>query len=464
MTSQENRDFDVVVIGSGPGGEGAAMQLAKGGKKVALVERHDLVGGGCTHWGTIPSKALRFAIYQLTEVMQSPLFGKNHIKTPTMTELRDSARSVIEQQVTLRSGFYSRNSVEVVHGHAQFLDAHTISIDDDRRISADFFVIAVGSRPYRPDNVDFSHPAIHDSDSILSMDRKPNSLTVYGAGVIGCEYTSMFRNLKIKINLVNSRDRLLDFLDDEISDALSYHMRDRGVAIRHQETFERIEGIDDGVVIYLKSGKQFKSDALLWAVGRTGNTHDLGLDAVGLVPDSRGYLEVDSCFKTELDNVYAVGDVVGIPSLASAAYTQGRTAGNHILGSREDICQLVSEIPTGIYTSPEISSIGKTEKQLTEQKVPYEIGVSQFKQLAKAQITGQTVGMLKLLFHRKSLEVLGVHCFGANASEIIHIGQAIMSQEGPANTLRYFMNSTFNYPTMAEAYRVAALNGYNRLF
>ena len=464
MNDVGQRDFDVIVIGSGPGGEGAAMQLAKGGKRVAIIERYDLVGGGCTHWGTIPSKALRFAIYQYTEAMQNPVFGSNQIKTPSITQLRASARTIIEKQVAMRAGFYSRNSVEVINGHAKFTDGNTLLVGDERKVTADHFVIAVGSRPYRPDSVDFSHPCIYDSDSILGIDDKPGSLTVYGAGVIGCEYTSMFRNLKIKINLVNSRNRLLDFLDDEISDALSYHMRDRGVAIRHQESFERIEGIENGVVLYLKSGKQIKSDALLWAVGRTGNTHDLGIENVGLEADSRGYLKVDSCFRTQVENVYAVGDVVGIPSLASAAYTQGRTAGNHILGNQKDFCQLSAEIPTGIYTSPEISSIGKNEKQLTEQKVPYEIGVSQFKQLAKAQITGQTVGMLKLLFHRESLEVLGVHCFGANASEIIHIGQAVMSQEGPSNSLRYFMNSTFNYPTMAEAYRVAALNGYNRLF
>ena len=464
MSEKPEMDFDVVVIGSGPGGEGAAMQLAKGGKRVAVVERYHMVGGGCTHWGTIPSKALRFAIYQLTEAMQNPLLDGNEIKTPSMAQLRESARAVIEKQVDMRSGFYSRNSIEVIQGNARFEDVNTLVIDDERRIRADRFVIAVGSRPYRPSDVDFSHPSIYDSDSILGIENRPNSMTVYGAGVIGCEYTSMFRNLKIKINLVNSREGLLDFLDDEISDALSYHMRDRGVAIRHQETFDRIEGTDDGVVLYLKSGKQIKSDSLLWAVGRTGNTHDLGIEKIGLEADSRGYLKVDGCFRTQTENIYAVGDVVGIPSLASAAYTQGRTAGNHILGNDKDFCQLSSEIPTGIYTSPEISSIGKNEKELTELKVPYEIGVSQFKHLAKAQITGKTVGVLKLLFHRETLEVLGVHCFGANASEIIHIGQAIMSQPDSANSLRYFMNSTFNYPTMAEAYRVAALNGYNRLF
>ena len=457
-----SKKYDVVVIGSGPGGEGAAMQLVKGGKKVAVVEKYGQIGGGCTHWGTIPSKALRFAIHQYTEAVRNPLVKVE--STPTMKELRQSARSIIEQQESMRRGFYSRNHVDVLHGMAKFRDANSITLNGEEIVEAEHFVVAVGSRPYRPDSVNFDHPRIYDSDSILGLEDKPKSMTVYGAGVIGCEYTSMFRNLGIKINLVNSRGGLLDFLDNEISDALGYQMRDHGIAIRHDETFESITGSDDGVVISLASGKQFKTDILLWAVGRTGNTSQLGIDNIGLESDSRGYLKVDGCFQTATENVFAVGDVVGIPSLASAAYTQGRAAANRILGNDQDFCRLAHEVPTGIYTSPEISSIGKTEKELTEEKVPYEIGVSHFKHLAKAQINGQTVGMLKILFHRDSLEVLGVHCFGANASEIIHIGQAVMSQENEGNSLRYFMNSTFNYPTMAEAYRVAALNGYNRLF
>ena len=455
--------YDVVVIGSGPGGEGAAMQLAKSGKRVAIVERFGQIGGGCTHWGTIPSKALRFAIFQVMESMRNPLIRNEG--RPSIQELRQSAQQIIQQQEGMRRGFYTRNNVEVVHGTARFVDKNVVSIDDgEQQLQADHFVIAVGSRPYRPESVDFNHPRIFDSDSILGMEHKPSTMTVYGAGVIGCEYTSMFRNLRIKINLINSRSRLLDFLDDESSDAVSYQMRDQGIAIRHDEVFESIEGQESGVVIQLQSGKQIKSDILLWAIGRTGNTDKLGIEHLGLTADSRGYLKVNECFQTETENVFAVGDVVGIPSLASAAYTQGRAAANRILDNETDFCKLAHEIPTGIYTSPEISSIGRTERELTDEKVRYEIGVSHFKSLAKAQITGQTVGMLKILFDPESLKVLGVHCFGANASEIIHIGQAIMNQEGPANTLRYFMNSTFNYPTMAEAYRVAALNGYNRLF
>jgi len=332
-----------------------------------------------------------------------------------------------------------------------------------RLLRADSFIIATGSRPFQPDNIDFNHPRIHNSDSILDLNETPRSVSVFGAGVIGCEYASMFRNIGVKVNLINTRSKLLEFLDDEIVDALSYHLRDRGVVIRHGESYDRVEPHDDGVVLHLVSGKQIKTDILLWAAGRSGNTNDLGLDNVGIAANNRGLIEVDENFRTNQENIYAVGDVIGRPSLASAAYVQGRYAAFHMInGSCERA--MIEDIPTGIYTSPEISSLGKTERELTELEVPYEVGQSTFKSLARAQITGQTVGMLKLLFHRESLQLLGIHCFGANASEIIHIGQAIMSQPGEQNSLRYFVNSTFNYPTMAEAYRVAALNGLNRLF
>lgn len=455
---------DVVVIGSGPGGEGAAMQLAKGGKKVIACERYHRIGGGCTHWGTIPSKALRFSIYQMTEALKNPMMVRAGVKAnPTMADLRQSAQSVISQQESMRRSFYSRNEVQVLTGHAKFIEPNVIAVGSNTTIHAEQVVLAVGSRPYRPAEVDFQHPRIFDSDTILDLAVKPHTMTVYGAGVIGCEYASMFRNLDVKINLVNTRSRLLEFLDDEITDALSYHLRDRGVLIRHNESLDRIETDSDGVVLYLKSGKALKTDILLWAAGRVGNVEDLGLDIVGLEPNKRGYLETNEYFQTTTDHVYAVGDVVGFPSLASAAYTQGRAAANHILGKTEMI-QHLGEIPAGIYTSPEISSIGKTEKQLTDECVPYEVGHSHFKSLARAQISGRAVGMLKILFHRETLEILGVHCFGPSAAEIIHIGQAIMAQPGENNSLKYFLNTTFNYPTMAEAYRVAALNGFNRLF
>ena len=460
--------YDLIVIGTGPGGEGAAMQATKHGLKVAAVESYAKVGGGCTHWATIPSKALRFAIFQMLEFNSNPLYRQAGLPVElSFPDLRKSAGAVIQQQQQMRQGFYERNDVPIHFGRAQFIDPHTIEVVSEggvtEQLSADNFVIAVGSRPYRPPDVDFNHPRIFDSDTILSLSYTPKSVSIYGAGVVGCEYASMFRNLGCKLNLVNTRQQLLEFLDDEICDALSYHLRERGALIRHGEEYDRIEGQDDGVILHLKSGKKIKTDILLWANGRTGNADGLNPGAVGLVPNSRGQLEVDQRYCTKVPNIYAVGDVIGPPALASAAYVQGRAAAMHIAGD-ETANVLAKDIPTGIYTSPEISSLGKTERQLTAAGIPYEIGHAQFKSLARAQITGRRVGMLKLLFHRETLAILGIHCFGENAAEIIHIGQAIMSQPGSGNTLMYFITTTFNYPTMAEAYRVAALNGYNRLF
>ncbi len=460
--------YDIVVIGTGPGGEGASMQAAKSGRKIAAIERFASIGGGCTHWGTIPSKALRFAIFRMTEVNNNRLVRDAGIVLNfDFPQLLKSSKAVIDQQVDLRHSFYDRNHVPVYCGQAKFIDAHTIEVCEShegrQRIHADSFVIATGSRPYRPPDVDFDHPRIFDSDTILNLSHTPQSITVYGAGVVGCEYASMFRNLGVKVNLVNTRSQLLEFLDDEIVDALAYSMRERGVVIRNREEYDKVEGRDDGVVLSLKSGKQIKSDILLWANGRTGNSDEMGLETLGIVPNNRGHIPVNADFQTTAPHIYAVGDVIGWPSLASAAYDQGRYAASHcIFGKCERA--LIEDIPTGIYTSPEISSLGKTERQLTEAQIPYEVGHSQFKSLARAQITGQTVGMLKLLFHRETLQILGIHCFGANSAEIIHIGQAIMSQRGEANSVKYFVNTTFNYPTMAEAYRVAALNGLNRLF
>ncbi|MEI8382845.1 MAG: Si-specific NAD(P)(+) transhydrogenase [Planctomycetota bacterium] len=466
-------EYDVLVIGTGPGGEGAAMQAVKHGKSVAVLEREPTVGGSCTHRGTIPSKALRYAIFQMTEVNSNVLFREHGITANFMIpDLRRRAKSVIEAQVKMRTTFYDRNDVPIIRGQAKFLDPHTVEAveaDGSRTVvRGKYVVIATGSRPYRPPEVDFSHSRIFDSDTILDVDFHFKSITVFGAGVIGCEYASMFRNLEIKVNLVNTRDRLLEFLDEEIVDALSYHLRERGVVIRHREEFDRIDAVDDGVVMALKSGKLLKTDILLWAAGRTGNTDSLGLENTGIIPDQRGNIPVNENLQTIVPHIYGAGDVIGPPALASAAYNQGRYAANEILKGLGcgDECRLPPslDIPAGIYTSPEISSLGKTERELTQDKVPYEVGHAHFKSIARAQITGQTAGMLKLLFHRETLEILGIHCFGANASEIIHIGQAIMSQPKPHNTLLYFINTTFNYPTMAEAYRVAALNGYNRLF
>lgn len=451
-------DYEVIVIGSGPGGEGAAMKAVKAGKKVALCDVFANIGGNCTHRGTIPSKALRHA----TQILES----RNDFRNVHYQDLLATAEGVIKSQMDLRKGFYDRNWVDILDGFATFIDKNRIEVQhtngEVKEYTADYFVIATGSRPYHPENVDFSHPRILDSDTVLDLKDHPQSIAIYGAGVIGCEYASIFRGLRTKVNLINTRSQLLSFLDDEIVDALAYHLRENGVIIRHKEEYDRVEADDNGVTIYLKSNKKIRTDYLLWAQGRTGNSDKLSLDNLGLEVDYKGSIKVNENHQTNVTNIYAVGDIVGYPSLASASYDQGRFAATHIVEGKTDY-QLVENIPTGIYTLPEISSIGKTERELTEEKIPYELGRSFFKHLARAQITGHTTGMLKILFHRDTLEILGIHCFGTGAAEIIHIGQAIMSQEKEKNNLMYFVNTTFNYPTMAEAYRVAALNGLNRV-
>jgi NAD(P) transhydrogenase len=465
------QSFDLVIIGSGPAGEGAAMKAAKDGASVAVIERAREVGGGCVHWATIPSKALRHSVGQFLDLKKSPLFASLAAQLkPGFPQLLRAAEGVIARQVTMRRDFYERNHVEVIRGHASFAGQGELEVKTTagpRRVRGKNILVAVGSRPYRPTpdqipGIDFAHPRIVDSDTVLKLGHTPDSITIYGAGVVGCEYASIFRNLGVKVNLVNGRDKLLSFLDDEIIDALAYHLRDQGVVIRHNEEAERVETKDDMVVLHLKSGKKIGSEVLLWANGRSGNTHDLGLPNVGLAADARGLIAVDERFRTKVENVFAAGDVIGPPSLASASYDQSRFAAAAALHGHAD-WQLVTNVPTGIYTSPEISSVGRTERELTAEGIPYEVGHSLFRSLARAQITGNTVGMLKILFHRETLQILGIHCFGDQAAEIVHIGQAIMSQTGTANTVMYFVNTTFNYPTMAEAYRVAALNGINRL-
>ncbi|TMM45607.1 Si-specific NAD(P)(+) transhydrogenase [Colwellia ponticola] len=461
-------DYDVLIIGTGPGGEGAAMNLAKHHKKVAIIERYHQVGGGCTHWGTIPSKALRQSVRRLIEFNLNPLFNQNNqVKQLTFQDILSHASDVINKQVNLRAGFYKRNGVEQILGEASFIDANTLHVlhsdGSVEELSAKQIVIATGSRPYQPDIIDFNHPRIYDSDSILSLKHAPRHVIIYGAGVIGCEYASIFRGLGVKVDLINTRERLLSFLDTEISDSLSYHLWNNGVVIRHGEEIDRVEANDDNVIVYLKSGKKMRADCLLFANGRTGNTADLNLSAAGLPADSRGQLKVNRHYQTEIDNIFAVGDVIGYPSLASAAFDQGRISALAMVDSSSE-AKLIVDIPTGIYTIPEISSVGKTEQELTQAKVPYEVGRAQFKHLARAQISNNLVGSLKILFHRETKEILGIHCFGENAAEIIHIGQAIMQQKNGGNTIEYFVETTFNYPTMAEAFRVAALNGLNRLF
>jgi len=450
--------YDVIVIGTGPGGEGAALKSAKEGKRVAVVDDFSEVGGRCTNLSTIPSKALLHSVRQLS------ITGRQY--NQSFADLLTNAESVIQKQVTLRRSFYDRNQIDVIVGFASFADAHTIEVSAKelpaKRLSAGAIVIATGARPYHPPDVDFSHPRILDSDTVLTLKERVRSVIIYGAGVIGCEYASIFRGCGVKATLINSRDRLLSFLDDEISVALSYHLRENGVTILHNEEYEKVEYGEQDVILHLGSKKKIRADYLLWVQGRTGNSSNMGLKTIGVQTDSRGYIKINENYQTSQPHIYAVGDVVGFPSLASAAYDQGRFAATHLVTGKCDY-RLVEHIPAGIYTIPEISSVGLTEQELTQRKVPYETGHAFFRNLARAQIIGEATGMLKILFHRETLKILGIHCFGANATEIIHIGQAVLSQKGKANSLMYFINTTFNYPTMAEAYRVAALNGLNQV-
>ncbi|SEQ68770.1 NAD(P) transhydrogenase [Amphritea atlantica] len=459
-------DYDVIVIGSGPAGEGAAMNAAKKGRRVAVIESQDSVGGNCTHKGTIPSKALRHSVKQIIEFNTNPMF--RDIGEPrwfSFPKVLKRAEKVISNQVMMRTNFYARNRIDLFFGQAEFADKNTVlvtgTVKGNETLRAKNIIIATGSRPYKPDDIDFNHPRIYNSDTVLTLSHTPRTLIIYGAGVIGSEYASIFSGLGVKVDLIDSMDRLLSFLDAEISDSLSYHLRNNAVKIRHNEVYEKVVADERGVTLTLRSGKMIRADAFLWCNGRSGNTDMLKLENIGLEANSRGQIEVDEHYRTKSEGIYACGDVIGWPALASAALDQGRAASSDMLNA-EDF-RYINDVPTGIYTIPEISSIGKTEEQLTEECVPYEVGQAFFKDTARAQISGEPVGMLKILFNRDTLAILGIHCFGDQASEIVHIGQAIMNQAGEANTINYFVNTTFNYPTMAEAYRVAAIAGLNRI-
>ncbi|PCJ28672.1 MAG: Si-specific NAD(P)(+) transhydrogenase [SAR86 cluster bacterium] len=460
----EKNHFDIIVIGSGPAGEAAAMNAKKNGRSVAVICDLESVGGSCTHFGTIPSKALRHSVKQVMQFNSNPMFRDfGDARKLSFQQILKHIDRVIYEQVRMRTDFYERNRIPIFKGKASFIDKKTIKLIGKRiKLSAKYFIIATGSRPYHPPDVDFSHHCLFDSDSILTLDHSPRKVTVIGAGVIGCEYASIFGGLGSKVELINPSASLLNFLDTEISDALTYHLRNVGVRSRHNEEFQKMEYFDDHIVTYLQSGKKIRSDIVLWANGRSGNTKTLGLKQLGIKTNSRLQIPVNEKYQTSVKNIYAAGDVIGWPSLAGAAYDQGRAASNAIVAPED--CYPVTEVATGIYTIPEISTLGATEAELTEKKIPYEVGKAFFKNTARAQITGEQVGMLKLIFHFETLELLGIHCFGDQASEIVHIGQAIMRQPAPGNSIKYFLTTTFNYPTMAEAYRTAALDGLNRVF
>jgi NAD(P) transhydrogenase len=458
--------FDLIVIGSGPGGEKAAMQAAKLNKRVLLVERGEAPGGACMHTGTIPSKTLRESVRFLSMMRTRSVYGisvhqEDHL---TVNSLMHRKRGAIGALVERLESNFERNDVRYLHGSAKFTGAHTIEVTGQggkqEQYRGHFIVIATGSRPYRPDFVDFSDPRLLDADTVLNIQHIPKSVTIVGAGVIGCEYATIFSNLGVRVNLVNPRQVLLDFLDQEISNALDYLMRERGVRIRLNETLRAVDTDKTGVNAYLESGKVLKSEFLLYANGRTGNTDELGLEALGISVNSRKQVKVNPFFQVSgHPHIYAVGDVIGFPSLAATSMDQGRLAAKHAFTGKDEKLDF-NLMPTGIYTIPEISFVGATEEQLTRDKVPYEVGTSSYKEIARGQIMGNTTGRLKLLFHRETLKLLGVHILGDEATDLVHIGQAVMSFGG---TIEYFFDRVLNYPTFSECYRVAALNGYNRL-
>ena len=462
-------DYDMVVIGSGPAGQRAAVQAAKLGKRTAIVERHAEIGGVMVNSGTIPSKTLREAVMYLTGYRERGIYGESYaVKDDiTMSDLMIRTNHVMQQKTDTLRHQLLRNRVELITAHASFIDSHTLSLDavdgrGSRPITTDKVVVAVGTSAAKPDwtNVDGKHILL--SDDILNLSELPRSLAIIGGGVIGLEYGSIFATLGIRVTLIERDPRLLDFVDSELIDTLVYHLRQKRVTLRLNEEVTWMEPFDDErgphVRIRLVSGKQIVSDAALYSIGRTGATESLGLETVGLESDARGRLTVSDTYQTSVENIYAVGDVIGFPNLASTSAEQGRLASCHAFGlpSRS----VPGLFPYGIYTIPEISMVGRTEEDLTEDVVPYEVGRAQYREIARGQIIGDDTGLLKLLFHAKTRKLLGVHIIGEGASELIHIGQAVLAFEG---TVDYFVDAVFNYPTLAECYKTAALDGINRL-
>lgn len=457
-------DYDLIVIGSGPAGHHAAIQGAKLGRRVAVVERQQCLGGVCINTGTIPSKTLREAVLYLSGVHQRGFYGVSYRVKPhiTMHDLMFRCHHVIEREIDVYRAQFVRNGVDVLEGHAAFEDPHTIRVtapSSSALFRADYFVIATGTAPARSRGVPTDHAAVIDSDGLFRLTDIPKSMIIVGGGVIGVEYACMFSTLGIAVTLVDGRHRLLEFLDAEIGEALIYHMRTTGVTFRLGEVVERVECPSDRhVVAYLASQKELHAETLLYAAGRQGNTAALNLDAAGLEADARGRLAVDATFRTAVPHIYAAGDVVGFPSLASVSMEQGRVASANAFGI--PTVTVPALFPYGLYTIPEVSFVGQTEEQLTEGQVPYEVGIANYREIARGGIIGDTIGRLKLIFHRETGAVLGVHIIGDGATELVHIGQAVIALGG---TIRYFIDHVFNYPTLAECYKVAALAGINKV-
>jgi NAD(P) transhydrogenase len=458
------QNFDFIVLGSGPAGQRAAIQAAKSGKKVACIERREVVGGACINTGTIPSKTIREAVLHLSGYLYQNVYGINYrVKEKiSMADLAFRVQHVIKTEIDVTQAQLSRNNIELFTGIASFTDPQTIAVDNSRgrqEYKAETIIIATGTKPAVSTKVPINGRNIVNSDQILQMPDIPKTFIVVGGGVIGVEYTCMFATLGVRVILIEKRPRLLEFADAEMVEALSYHLRDHRVTMRLSEEVASVEETPDGqVVANLQSKKKISGDALLYAIGRQGNVDELNLAAAGLEADSRGRIAVDADYRTKQPHIYAVGDVIGFPSLASVSMEQGRIAAAHASG--KVIHSNPDNYPYGIYTIPEISFTGKTEEQLTDEDVPYEVGVAYYREIARGQIRGDTTGRLKLIFHRETKQVLGVHIIGEGASELLHIGQAVMILGG---TVEYFVNTVFNYPTLAECYKAAAFNGLNKL-
>ncbi|HEX5430860.1 MAG TPA: Si-specific NAD(P)(+) transhydrogenase [Bryobacteraceae bacterium] len=460
--------FDLIALGSGPAGQRAAIQAAKCGKRVAVVEQREVVGGTCINTGTIPSKTMREAVLHLSGYNYQNIYGVNYrVKQKiTMADLAFHVQHVIKTEIDVTLAQLSRNNIETLFGIARFLDPHTIRVQGARganEYSAETIIIATGTKPAVSPKVPVNGRNIVNSDQVLEMPEIPKTLIVVGGGVIGVEYTCMFATLGVRVILVEKRPRLLEFADSEMVEALSYHLRDTRVTMRLNEEVSSVEEAGDSmggstVVANLESHKKIPADALLYAVGRQGNVDDLNLSAAGIEADSRGRIQVDKEYRTAQPHIFAAGDVIGFPSLASVSMEQGRIAAAH--ACEVPVHSNPATYPYGIYTIPEISFIGKNEEQLTGEDVPYEVGVAYYREIARGQIRGDTTGRLKLIFHRETRELLGVHIIGEDAAELLHIGQAVMILQGKVD---YFVDTVFNYPTLAECYKAAAFNGLNKL-
>lgn len=459
------KKFDLIVLGSGPGGQRAAIQAAKLGKQVGIVERREIVGGVTAHTGTIPSKTLRETVLHLSGINQRCFYGQGYRAKQNITvdDLLTRLQTTINQQIQVIQDQLTRNGITTITGTASFVDENTVQVitadNNETRYQADYFVIATGTLPRRPDHIPFNNTTIIDSDGILGIDRIPRTMTIIGGGVIGVEYATIFSALDVKVTVIDGRDKILDFIDDEIIDDFRHDIKERGVALRLGEEVISVDETEDGQTIAnLKSGKRVKGEVLMAAAGRIGATTELDLHNVGLEPDDVGRLKVDDNYTTSVPNIYAVGDVIGFPALASTSAEQGRFAACHAF--RNDSSESFQLFPFGIYAIPAISVVGKTEQELKAENTPYEMGTARLKETARGQIRGNAQGLLKLLFSLKDRRLLGVHIVGEGATELIHIGQAVIAHGG---TLDYFVDAVFNYPTLAEAYKVAALDAWNRI-